>query len=236
MLATIGLLSRLLDSINKAKRTILHSTMFHLIHLIILLGLNLGIVGGIDAANNYVSSGTYTPTALNKAGIALFIVAYVAIVAIVNMTSFQVSHAEKGEKRLLFAVVISLFFLLVRLLYSIISTFTHRRSFNLLNGNVTVILCMALIQEAIVVALYGGTGLTLKRKPVQVHCENTHQTSTHHSARPLQNKSARAAQAAGGKPNKENFLSKAAKFTIIGHLVTAVMSGKNQDVEMQQQK
>jgi hypothetical protein len=45
------------------------------------------------------------------------------------------------------AVVLAIPFLLVRLVYSIFSTFTHNKSFNLLSGSVTILLCTALIEE-----------------------------------------------------------------------------------------
>jgi hypothetical protein len=237
MLATIGLLSRLLDSIHRSKRTFLNTHMFLLIHLLITVGLVLGIVGGINAADSYIASGfkAYTPTDLNKAGTALFIVAYFAIVIVTILTSFHVSHAEKGEKRLFMAVVLSLPLLLVRLVYSIISTFTHNYSFNLLNGSVTVVLCMALFEEFLIVAIYEGTGLTLKKVlPKEPHYEATEHTSSHGSAAPIQNQYAGAGQASLGQPKKENAFLKVAKFTIIGRLVMAAMPSKNQDVEMQQ--
>lgn len=238
MLATMGLLSRLLESIHRTKRTMLHSSMFHLIHLIIIVGLILSIVGGVNASDSYVRSGytTYTPTDLNKAGTALFIVAYVAIVVLVLILSFHVQHAEKGEKRLFMAVIISLPFILVRMIYSILSTFDSKNhSFNLLDGSVTAVLCMALIEEFIVVAVYEGTGLALKKVPKEQHFEGTQQIPSRNSAAPIQNQHAGASRVPAQKPKKqENIFLKVAKFTIIGRLVTAAMPSKDADVEMAQ--
>jgi MFS family permease len=239
MLATIGLLSRLLESIHRSKRTVLHSSMFHLIHLIIIVGLILGIVGGTDAANSFITTGKYTPTDLNKAGTALFIVAYIAMVTLILIISFHVSHAEKGEKRLFIAVVISLPFILVRLVYSIISTFTHNKNFNLLTGSVTVFLCVALIEEFIVVAVYEGTGLTLKKASKDVHYEATQQIPSRESAAPIGNQYSGAGQATVREKQKENAFLKVAKYTIMGRLVMAAMAAmpkKNEDVEMQQRR
>jgi MFS family permease len=236
MLAAIGLLSRLLSSINKSKTILVRSGMFHLIHLVIIIGLILGIVGGINASNAYVSSHyqSYAPGSLNKAGTALFIVAYVAILALTAVIGLNISAAEKGEKRLFMAVAISLPFLLVRLIYSILFTFTHNNDFNLLTGSVTVVLCVALIEEFIIVVIYEGTGLTLKK--VEKHFEATHQIPSYDSATPLQNQYAGAGQVPRQQPKKENIFLKIAKYTIIGHLIRALMPKKDQDVEMQQQK
>ncbi len=166
-LACLGFLSRFLDSINKRHATLLRPRMLRLIQIVILVGLILGIIGGIDASDNFQNTGTYQPGSKNEIGTSLLIVSYVAIIISTILISFSLSHAEQGEKRLFVAVVFALPFLLVRLVYSIFSTFTHNRNFNLLTGNVTVLLCVALIPEFICVAMFEFMGLTL-RKAVKV--------------------------------------------------------------------
>jgi hypothetical protein len=73
-LAALGLLSRLLDSINKSHNTVIKPNMLRIIELVVLVGLILGIVGGVNAADAYVKTGHYTPGSENKAGTALMIV------------------------------------------------------------------------------------------------------------------------------------------------------------------
>jgi len=46
-LAALGLLSRLLDSINKSKHAFVQQWWLRIIELIVLVGLILGIVGGV---------------------------------------------------------------------------------------------------------------------------------------------------------------------------------------------
>lgn len=230
MLATIGLLSRLLDSINKTHRTIINTQMLKLIELIILVGVIIGIVGGVNASDKYVKTGIYHPGSLSKAGTALFIVSYVLLVIATAMTSFFVRHADQGEKRILLAIAISLPFLLVRLIFSIIATFTTIKNFNLLNGNVTVLLCVALIEEFIVVVVYEGTGLTLHQVPkpqfAEGYAADAQQISSSTSSHEQAPKS--RAQNAG------NMALKVAKMTIIGRLISAFMPDKKgREVEMQ---
>lgn len=146
-LAALGLLSRLLDSINKSHHTIIKPSMLRIIELVVVVGLILGIVGGVDAATSYQKTLNYQPGSLNKAGTSLMIVAFVLLCTATAITSFSVSHAEHGERRLFLAVVLAIPFLLVRLVYSIFSTFTKNKSFNLLDGSVTILLCVALIEE-----------------------------------------------------------------------------------------
>ncbi len=76
--------------------------------------------------------------------------------------SLAISHAEPGEKRVLLAVAVSLPLLLVRLIYA--STYDYRNSpnFSSLNGSVTILLCMALLEEIATVLIYEGVGLTLR--------------------------------------------------------------------------
>jgi hypothetical protein len=73
-LAALGLLSRLLDSINKSHNTIIKPNILRMIELVVVVGLILGIVGGVNAADAYVKTGKYTPGSENKAGTALMIV------------------------------------------------------------------------------------------------------------------------------------------------------------------
>jgi len=181
MLAALGFLSRLLSSISKAHHTAIHPRMIQALQIIIIVALILGIVGGVDAATNYeniINAGgkaLYHPTTLNKAGTSLFVVSYAILVGFVAITFPSVQHAEAGEKRLFLAVALSLPFILVRLVYSCLSTFANKRDFNLLDGNVTILLCVALIEEIICVIIYEATGLTLHKLRKEEHVEATTQ-------------------------------------------------------------
>jgi hypothetical protein len=229
-LAAIGLLSRLQESINKTHHTSLATKIFKVIELIILVGLILGIVGGINASDNYVKNHVYQASSLSKAGTALFIVSFVGILIGCAFTSFSVSHAEQGEKRLLLAVAISLPFILVRLIYSIMITFTHNKNFNGLTPNVTILLCVALIEEFIVVLVYEGFGLTLHQVQKEQHVEGNfagHQ--------PVPSTSSSQAQYRPAQP-KENVVLGIAKKTIIGRIVMSLIpSKKEEDVQLHQQ-
>ena len=134
-----------------------------LAELLITVGLILSIVGGVNAGTDFSKTGVYKTQTLSKVGLALFIVAFGILCAITAVLSQSIRHAEEGEKRILFAVAASLPFLLVRLVYSILAVFAKEKSFSLYNGNVTILLCVALLEEAVIVAIYEGVGLTLKK-------------------------------------------------------------------------
>lgn len=209
-LATLGLLSRLLDSINKFKHTFMNTSMLRIVQIIITIGLILGIVGGINASDDLVKTGVYRPGTLSKAGTALLVVSYVAIVVATIATSFSTRHAEAGEKRIFFAVATSLPLMAVRLIYSILSTFSHNKHFNALTGDVTVLICVALVEEFFIVIIFLIVGLTLHKTPEIPQGERYEEPRAYPSNRPSQSR-----QNGGG-----NIAMKIAKKTIIGRLVT----------------
>ncbi|CZS99354.1 hypothetical protein WAI453_008207 [Rhynchosporium graminicola] len=214
MFAAMGLLDRLLDTIHETHNTRIHPGITKIVHLIILIGLILGIVGGINASNAYTKAlnagavGAYRPGSLSKAGSALFILSYAAVASLTIVISFYTPHAQSGEKRLLYAVAVALPFLLIRLIYSCISTFSHDKRFNLLTGDETVLLFMAYLMEICVVIAFEITGLTL-RKVVVKYPVATRQTNSSNSSHPLQSK------------GKGNVGLNIAKKTIIGRIVMA---------------
>ncbi|TVY86190.1 hypothetical protein LAWI1_G008766 [Lachnellula willkommii] len=228
VLAALGLMSRLIDNIRKTHKTIVDARMLRLIELVIFVGLILGIVGGVDAGNDFSKSGHYVPGALNKAGTSLLIVSFGFIVIAVVLTSFATPYAEQGEHRLFYAVVVALPFLTARLVYSCFSTFTRNKNFNLITGNTTILLCLALLEELAVVIIFEGVGLTLKK------VENVHvPVSSRDSSEPIAQ-----VQSEGG-PKKENLGIRIFRHTILGRVVMSFVGNndaKHGDVEMQGQK
>jgi hypothetical protein len=117
-----------------------------------------------------VTGGTLTgingdPTTVHittKIGIILFIIAYISIIYITIRTYPNRSYAEKGEKLSASIVAASLPFILVRIVYSVLSSFTGNPKFNFLVGSVAVNLCMAVLEEMIVFTLFLTAGFKLK--------------------------------------------------------------------------
>ena len=89
----------------------------------------------------------------------MFLLTYLGLLAVAALTLAFVRNLPWGEKRILFAVTASLPFLAVRLLYSILTDFAVSSNFSIFNGNVTVQLCMAIIEEFIVVVIYLIVGM-----------------------------------------------------------------------------
>ncbi|KAL3423192.1 hypothetical protein PVAG01_04939 [Phlyctema vagabunda] len=229
ILACLGLLSRALESIQRNHPTVVSTRILKLVELIVMVGLILGIVGGTDASK-HISSGVFRPGSLNKAGTALFVVAFAAIVLMTAIMSFSIAHAEAGEKRVLLAVALSLPFLFVRLLYSCLVTFTSKPAFNQLTGSATVLLCVALLEEFVVVVVYELVGLTLQSIPKDRRAP----TGQHHPVRSVD-----SAEYATPTPSRDGAGAAGkgvsiAQKTIIGRLVTRALDSRraSSDVEM----
>ena len=135
-----------------------------LAEILITVGLILSIIGGVDAGTQYGKTGIYRPQTLSQVGLGLMIAALALLILTTLTLSKSIHNAERSERRILLAVVASLPFLLVRTIYSALAVFANSRKFRLFGGDVTTLLCMALLQEAVVVVLYEGVGLTLKKE------------------------------------------------------------------------
>lgn len=117
----------------------------------------------MDSGNDYYKNGRYVPQTLTKVGLGLFIASFVAILATTITLSSSISHAESGEERVLLAVAISLPLFLVRLIYASIYDYKLSPNFSPLNGNITILLCMALLEEIAIVLIYESVGVTLRK-------------------------------------------------------------------------
>lgn len=156
LLATLGLLSRLNDWINARSKGHFGVKQFRLIQLFITLGLILAIAGGTGGSTN--SDGTPKIATTSKVAIALYIVAFIAIVLVWLVSMSGLSVVPTVEKRVAFAILIAFPFILVRLVYSACVVFLHSHFFNLVNGSVVVNALMAVAMEFVVVTIYLSLG------------------------------------------------------------------------------
>lgn len=130
-----------------------------MVGLLVLLGLILSIIG-INSQEDGATS--YKPNAKSKAAICVTLGVWVITVGLAFIINGNKHNLPAGEKRLLLAVAISLPFILIRLLYSLISAFSHSRRFSAVSGNVTIYLVMAVLEEMVVVITCLGVGITLQ--------------------------------------------------------------------------
>lgn len=150
------------DSINAhGKANFFTLKHFRLIQLLITLGLILSIAGGTSGSTEPNGSVKVATTA--KVGIALYIVAFVALTVVCFASSLHVSNVPIKEGRVPLAVVVALPFIAVRLVYAILTVTFHDHLFNPVNGDVLVLVVMSVVEEFTVVAIYLLLGFSVDR-------------------------------------------------------------------------
>ncbi|KAF2878594.1 hypothetical protein BDV95DRAFT_557884 [Massariosphaeria phaeospora] len=161
LLATLGLLSRFVDFINAKASSTFTTKHFRLLQLLITVGLILSIAGG--TSGTVQPDGTVTIATTTKAGIGLYIVAYVGIVIVYLCSVPRTSVITNQERRVPVAIILALPFVLVRLIYAACSVFLHSHLFNIVTGNVALRVAMAVIEEFVVVAIYIALGFLVTK-------------------------------------------------------------------------
>ena len=144
-LAWLGIIKRVNEGMH------VHSIpprLINLVHLPIVAGLILAIFGGIklfDANPASVNTGvTYT-----KIAIMLFLLTLIALAAITAFTFMRIRHVMEGEKRLVFACLAVIPFLLVRIIYSIIVDFDRSSTiFSFLSTRTAAVVVQAVMSVA----------------------------------------------------------------------------------------
>lgn len=175
LLTMLGLLGRVLQSVNSNTNTILQPRMLRIVQILVLVGLILGIVGGSDTGSNISDAQSkgvpfvYTVPAESLASVGLFIAGFVLLVLATVLLAIQIRHAEAGEKRLLLAVALALPFVLVRLIFAAFATFdSDNLNFRQFGGSSQYpdyLLGMAVVMEMVAVAIFETVGLLLRQIP-----------------------------------------------------------------------
>jgi len=134
---------------------------FQLTHLTTIIGLALAIAGGVESVPTNTASDIHTGQSLRKAGIILLLVVFLASAAIAAFTIRHIRDAWEGDRKIAYAAVACLPFLLVRVIYSLCTAFAnHSTIFNSQAPNVYVQAFMQIVMEWIVWSIFLAAGLT----------------------------------------------------------------------------
>lgn len=139
------------DSIGNTSSKMFHAIHFRLLQLLITIGLILCIVGGSSSTS---SAGVYQPQATTKAGVVLYVIALIILAVIAAVAAKKLSNTASDDRRIVWAVIIALPLILIRIVYSLISVFSHNRHFNLITGSVVIHVFMSVLEEMAVVIIY----------------------------------------------------------------------------------
>lgn len=135
---------------------------FRVIQLLVTLGLILSIVGGTSSVS---STGVYTIQTTSEAGAAIYIVAYLALAFVAFFTVLKISSVRYGESRIVWAVLIAMPLILVRLIYTLLTVFHHDQTFNVVSSSVISLVFMAILEELVVILVYLVVGWTTDTAP-----------------------------------------------------------------------
>ncbi|KAL3470776.1 hypothetical protein BJX99DRAFT_250981 [Aspergillus californicus] len=164
--ASSGILGKFFGIYSKrATATSRRSRVVQLLHLPALISLILAISGGTDQASSSPSD-QKSGKSETRAAIIIFLVIYIAACLLWMITIRDLPSMVSAQKRIFFTVFLALPFIAVRMLYSLIADFGHNDKFSFVNGDATIQLVMATIEEFVVVVVYTVAGvLTPKSKP-----------------------------------------------------------------------
>ncbi|KAJ5121847.1 hypothetical protein N7448_002978 [Penicillium atrosanguineum] len=164
--ASSGIVGKLVSIYtNKATATSRRSKIIQLIQIPALIALILAISGGTDQASSNVSDQKSGKTE-TRAAIILFLVIYLAACFFWVITVRDLGRMVSSQRRLFLGVLLALPFIAVRLLYSLIVDFANNPKFSFVDGDPTIQLGMATIEEFIVVVMYTILGLMSPRSTI----------------------------------------------------------------------
>lgn len=172
ILINLGLLTRVLTSIRHTRSTFITPKHLRLVQIVVMVGLVLGIVGGTQLGgviSNAIATGNpnYTMPVESVAGLALMIAGFGILVIASAVTATQLGAAPPGEKRVLAAVGLAAPFVLVRLIFSAMGTFSNNLNFRPFVGTAhytSLLIGMSVVMEMCAVAILEAMGLTLQKE------------------------------------------------------------------------
>ncbi|KAG1758039.1 hypothetical protein EDB19DRAFT_82210 [Suillus lakei] len=166
LLCTSGLLHSVFQTPDGFMR---YNTQFRLFHIFGMVAPVLTIIG-------VTSSGSSANT-MRRAGVILFCVLYIILVGVCLYLWSQIRFVMRYRKQLLKVISISLLFLVIRTIYSVLSTFSSSTSvittttttqptgdlakFNMFTGEWQIYLVMDMLMEYAIVIIYAVAGLVL---------------------------------------------------------------------------
>lgn len=158
----------LLNATNRPKGRRMQWILIFL-HIPLIVSLILIVAGGIDPDST--EGLTFAATEATKAGVALYCACFVTLVWATIVITSRLYLATPTEVKILTTVVMSLPFFTVDIVYMMCFAFESlwgSQQFNVISGKVTLQLCMQVIMEYVVVALYLGLGLELPDKAARL--------------------------------------------------------------------
>lgn len=167
--------------LRRVNKDLLHGPLERILRLVtipILVALVLTAYGGSQLYGQSSPSDYKNGENIARAGIIVLLVAFGLLVLIAVFSFSHLRQIRAGESVMLYAVVISVPFILIRLIYSALVYFdTHSKTFNLTGGSIWARAFMSVLEEWVTVILYISAGI-LAPKVDQTQEQSTGMTSS----------------------------------------------------------
>ncbi|TBU41118.1 hypothetical protein BD309DRAFT_898715 [Dichomitus squalens] len=182
LLATLGFLSTVAQY-SLDNTPYMGVRTFRILHLLGTAAVILAVIGGVNMSNAKNEHDLNSAATIRHIGAILFVVLYAFIVAVTAFCWLNREQVLKYRRKLLFTIIASLPFLLVRVAYSVLGAFAPSsfgfdteghlipvqsnsalRHFSSSTGDWAIYLVMSVLMECIVVLIYTSAGLRLPLK------------------------------------------------------------------------
>ncbi|EMC95894.1 hypothetical protein BAUCODRAFT_24881 [Baudoinia panamericana UAMH 10762] len=164
LLATMGFLQRISEGMEPHGVT---KQLFRPLHIVSLGALIIAIIGGTDRSSSDPNT-MQTGKDLAEAASILFLAILVGLGGIVAQNIMNLRFVLSSEKNLLRAAVVALPFLLVRVIYTVASSFSGPGSpFYYRDENVYLQAFMQFLMEAIIVTIFIAAGLLTPKAEIK---------------------------------------------------------------------
>ncbi|KAJ5673478.1 hypothetical protein N7507_002605 [Penicillium longicatenatum] len=139
----------------------IHRLVFTAISVVSIAAIAIAVYGGTESAES-ASLGT---NAMLKVSVILFTACYIAFWGLFIYFIGDRKLLPEAEQKMFLCLPICAPFMIVRLLYSILGDYVPslRAHFSVLTGDVTTFLCMDVLEEIVVVAVYVFLGMGLEQ-------------------------------------------------------------------------
>jgi hypothetical protein len=131
---------------------------FRFIQLLVVLGTILAVVGATKGSHDPNS-----PATISYVAAVFYAVTLAALVLVLLVSTPSLPLVPEAERIIVPAVALALPFIAVRVLYSLLLVFVHSGVFVRFGGPIAVRVCMALIEEFVVIAIYLFLGFRLAK-------------------------------------------------------------------------
>ena len=144
--------------------------VIRLLYIMITIAIVLSIVSGVKITGG--TDDTSTAYKLQKAAAIIYLVVFIVLCGLVILIMVNMRYVHESEKRLVLALIICLPIAFVRVLYTLISTFSNgSTTFNIFAPNIWTEAFMQVLEEMLTVTILIAAGLLTTSRKYQAQAD-----------------------------------------------------------------